>query len=95
MLPSMVRKKQAKKESLLLGRLLQKIAPSIGARVLLEPDWHIAAQITFKNGKRSYVRYNTLDLNPVGASDISKDKDYANFFLGKMTRKSSSLPLMR
>ena len=38
----------------------------------------------FKDGKRSYFRYNTLDLNPVGASDIAKDKDYANFFMAHM-----------
>ena len=34
--------------------------------------------------KNSYFRYNTLDLNPVGASDIAKDKDYATFFMKKM-----------
>lgn len=75
------RQRPRKKESVILGSLLTKIAPKIGARVLLEPEWGIAGQITFKNGKRSYFRYNTLDLNPVGASDIAKDKDYANFFM--------------
>lgn len=69
------------KESVILGRLLEKIAPSIGATVLLEPEWKIAGQITFKSGQRSYFRYNTLDLNPVGSSDIAKDKDYSNFFM--------------
>jgi D-alanine-D-alanine ligase-like ATP-grasp enzyme len=73
-----------KKESFILGGILKKIAPSIGATVLLEPAWRIAGQITFKNGKRSYFRFNTLDLNPVGASDIAKDKDYATFFMQSM-----------
>lgn len=73
--------KKGKKESLVLGRLLQEIAPSIGASVLLEPEWGIAGQIVFRSGKKSYFRYNTLDLNPIGASDIAKDKDYANFFM--------------
>jgi len=73
-----------KPESLILAKLLQRLAPKIGAHVVLEPEWNIAGQITFKNGKHSYFRYNTLDLNPVGASDISKDKDYANFFMKKM-----------
>ena len=72
-----------KKESLVLGHILKKIAPQIGARVLMEPEWGIAGQITFASGKRSYFRYSTLDLNPVGASDIAKDKDYANFFMRK------------
>ena len=68
----------------LLGKLLKKIAPQIGAVVLLEPEWNVVGQILFKNGRRSYFRYNTLDLNPVGSSDIAKDKDYANFFMRTM-----------
>src|SRR3989344_5780203 len=77
-------KRQLKKESLVLGKLLRKIAPRIGASVFLEPEWEIAGQITFKSGKHSYFRYNTLDLNPVGASDIAKDKDYANLFMRRL-----------
>lgn len=73
-----------KKESLVLGRLLQKIAPRIGATVLIEPVWGIAGQITFKDGQRSYFRYNTVDLNPMGGSEIAGDKDYADFFMGQM-----------
>ncbi len=77
-------KRQLKKESLVLGKLLKKIAPRVGATVFLEPEWKIAGQITFKSGKNSYFRYNTLDLNPVGASDIAKDKDYANLFMRRL-----------
>jgi len=77
-----------KKESLVLGQLLKKIAPTIGASVLLDPTWGIVGQITFKNGKRSYFRYNTLDLNPVGSSDVAKDKDYANFFMESLGYKT-------
>lgn len=73
-----------KKESLVLGEILARIAPTLGAKVLIEPQWGIAGQITFKSGHRSYFRYNTLDLNPVGSSDIAKDKDYANFFMASM-----------
>src|ERR1035437_9344639 len=73
-----------KKESLVLGKLMQKIAPRIGASVLLEPKWRIVGQITFKSGRYSYFRYNTLDLNRVGSSDIARDKDFSNFFMGKM-----------
>ena len=73
-----------KKESLVLGRMLQKIAPRIGATVLIEPEWGIVGQITFKSGRHSYFRYNTLDLNPMGGSEIARDKDYSNFFMGAM-----------
>jgi D-alanine-D-alanine ligase-like ATP-grasp enzyme len=77
-------KRQLKKESLVLGKLLRKIAPRIGATVFLEPEWKIAGQIIFKSGKNSYFRYNALDINPVGASDIAKDKDYANLFMRRL-----------
>ncbi|MDB4940338.1 MAG: hypothetical protein JWO40_763 [Candidatus Doudnabacteria bacterium] len=73
-----------KKESLVLGRMLQKIAPRIGATVLMEPEWEIVGQITFKSGQHSYFRYNTLDLNPMGGSEIARDKDYSNFFMKEM-----------
>lgn len=73
-----------KKESLVLGRVLQKIAPRIGATVLIEPRWGLVGQITFRSGRHSYFRYNTLDLNPMGSSEIAKDKDYSNFFMKAM-----------
>lgn len=76
--------KRRKKESLILGPLLKKLGREIGARILLEPEWGVVGQITFKSGKKSYFRYNTVDLNPVGSSDIAKDKDYAAFFMKKM-----------
>ena len=72
------------KESFALGRILQEIAPRIGVHILLEPEWELAGQIVFKSGRKSYFKYNTLDLNPVGASDIAKDKDYANYFMNSM-----------
>ena len=73
-----------KKESLMLGTLLEKIAPRIGATVVMEPRWRIVGQITFKSGARSYFRYNTMDLNPMGSSEISKDKGYSYFFMRRM-----------
>ena len=73
-----------KSEHLVLAKLLQKLAPRVGARVLVEPEWKIAGQIKYKNGTKRYFRYNTLDLNPVGASDTSKDKGYASFFMHTM-----------
>jgi len=67
-----------------MGQLLKRLAPRIGAKVMLEPAWGVAGQIRFKSGRTRYFRYTSLDLNPVGASDIAKDKDYANFFMQKL-----------
>jgi D-alanine-D-alanine ligase-like ATP-grasp enzyme len=71
------------KESMMLGKLLEKLAPSMGAMVEIEPEWGMVGKITFRNGKRSYFRYNTLDLNPMGSAEIAKDKGFANYFMAK------------
>jgi D-alanine-D-alanine ligase-like ATP-grasp enzyme len=68
----------------LLGHVLQKVAPRIGATVILEPKWKIVGQIIYKSGQKRYFRYSSLDLNSLGASAIAKDKDYANFFMKRM-----------
>lgn len=68
----------------LVSILLKKIAPRIGAQVNLEPKYGWAGQIIFKNGRRRYFRASTVDLNPVGSSDIAKDKDFATYFMKEM-----------
>jgi len=68
----------------LVGKIFRKIAPRIGAKVVMEREWNIAGQIIYKSGKKRYFRYSSLDLNTLGASEISKDKDYANFFMKRM-----------
>lgn len=68
----------------LLAQIFCAVAPRIGAQVFMEPEWGVVGQITFKNGKKSYFRYNSIDLNTLGASEISKDKDYAAFFMQHM-----------
>ncbi len=68
----------------LVAQLLKKLAPRIGARVILEPKWNVVGQIAFKSGCKRYFRYSTLDLNRMGASEIARDKDYAKFFMKKM-----------
>ncbi len=73
-----------KNKSPLLGNILKKVAPKIGATVVMEPKWGVVGQVTFKSGKRTYTRYNTVDVNSIGSSDVARDKDYANFFMEKM-----------
>jgi D-alanine-D-alanine ligase-like ATP-grasp enzyme len=68
----------------LIGALFKKIAPRIGARVVLEPSWNMVGQIVYRNGRKRYFRLSSLDMNPMGASAVAKDKDYANFFMRRM-----------
>lgn len=76
-----------KAEPLILKQILEEIAPTIGASILMESEWKIAGQITFKSGQRSYFKYNSLDLNPFGSAHLAKDKDYASFFMQAMGYK--------
>ncbi|MDP2812431.1 MAG: cyanophycin synthetase, partial [bacterium] len=66
-----------------LTSLIQKLAPKVGARVVVEPKWGIASQIIYKNGVARSVRMYSLDLNHIASADIAKDKDYAKFFMKK------------
>lgn len=65
----------------ILARVLQKIAPRIGARVELEPVWQVAGRVVYKSGRKRYFRFSSVDVNRLGATDIAKDKDYAAFFM--------------
>ncbi|KKS23856.1 MAG: hypothetical protein UU83_C0038G0001 [Candidatus Jorgensenbacteria bacterium GW2011_GWF2_41_8] len=38
----------------LVGKIFYKIAPRIGARVLMEREWNIAGQIIYPNGQKRY-----------------------------------------
>ncbi len=66
-----------------LTNLIKKLAPKIGAEVVIEPEWGIAAQIIYKNGVVRSLRMYSLDLNHIASADIAKDKDYAKFFMKK------------
>ncbi len=66
-----------------LTNLIKKLAPKVGARVTVEPEWGIAAQIIYKNGVVRSLRTYSLDLNHIASSDIARDKDYAKFFMKK------------
>lgn len=65
-------------------QLLKKLAPRIGAKVVLEPNWRAAGQIVFKNGTKRYFRFPSLGLNSLGSAAVAKDKDYAYFFMKQM-----------
>lgn len=70
-----------KKRLSVLSQIIQKLAPKIGAKVVMEPTWQEVGQIRFKNGRIRYWRNNSLDINTLGAAKVSKDKGYTNFFL--------------
>ena len=73
-----------KKQSLpYLTKLIKNLAPKVGARFLIEPEWGIAGQIIYPNGVVRSLRMYSLDLNHIASSDIARDKDFAKFFMKK------------
>ncbi|KKQ07592.1 MAG: cyanophycin synthetase [Parcubacteria group bacterium GW2011_GWB1_36_5] len=66
-----------------LTNLIKKLAPKVGAKVVIEPEWGIVAQIIYKNGVVRSIRMYSLDLNHIASSDIARDKDFAKFFMKK------------
>lgn len=63
--------------------LFKKLAPKAEAKLIVEPEWGIAAQIIYNNGVTRSLHAYSLDLNHIGSSSIAKDKDYAKFFMKK------------
>lgn len=64
--------------------ILKKLARRAGVTVRIEPRYGYAGQITLKNGRRKYFINTNFDLNPLGASEVARDKDYADYFLREM-----------
>ncbi|MEK7080802.1 MAG: cyanophycin synthetase [Patescibacteria group bacterium] len=79
-----MRKRNKKMRLPYLTKLIVKLAPKIGARVIIEPEWGIVAQIIYNNGIVRSLRMYSLDLNHIASADIARDKDYAKFFMKKL-----------
>ncbi|OGI71705.1 hypothetical protein A3J61_02540 [Candidatus Nomurabacteria bacterium RIFCSPHIGHO2_02_FULL_38_15] len=68
----------------LLSDLFKKIGKKLGVKVFVEKEWGMVGRISYPNGIHRYFRITTLDLNPVGAFEIARDKDYAKLFMSNM-----------
>jgi len=65
-----------------------KHAGNFGAEVTLDDTYGYAGKIVFPNGNTRYFKYNHIDINTVGSSEIAKDKSYAAFFMSGMGYKT-------
>ncbi|BBD59781.1 cyanophycin synthetase-like protein [Nostoc sp. HK-01] len=65
----------------LVTSIIQKIAPQIGAIVVVDPEYAFVGHITFKNGNKACFSHSKLNINGFGSAEIAKDKAYSNFFL--------------
>ncbi|GAC1412096.1 MAG: hypothetical protein NVSMB66_0250 [Candidatus Doudnabacteria bacterium] len=65
------------------ARLFKRLASRAGVKVNVEPNGYVG-QIVFPDGVRRYFRATNFDLNTLGASEIARDKDYANYFMKRL-----------
>ncbi|CAL1241834.1 hypothetical protein [Candidatus Methylocalor cossyra] len=70
--------------------LIAEIAPELGIRVELEPEFQFAGQLIFPDGRRHVFRNTHFNINPAGAVEIARDKGYTKFFL-----EQSGFPVAR
>jgi D-alanine-D-alanine ligase-like ATP-grasp enzyme len=61
--------------------ILKKIAPEIGAELLIEPEYGFVGQVTFRSGKKMLFRGSNFNVNRLGSVEIARDKGYSSFFL--------------
>lgn len=64
-----------------VSTILVRVAKKAGVRIHVEPRYRFVGQIAFAGGRYGYFRNTNFDLNPLGAAEIARDKDYAAYFL--------------
>ena len=73
-----------RKERPFVGRMMEKLAEQAGVEVFMEPKYGYVGRISCSDGSYRYFRNTHFDLNNLGSTEISRDKDYASFFLKKL-----------
>ncbi len=73
-----------KRKRTLVTATIERLAKKMGIAVHIEPTWGYVGQIVLPDGRTRYFRNTNLDLNGLGASEIARDKAYAEHFLRRM-----------
>jgi D-alanine-D-alanine ligase-like ATP-grasp enzyme len=66
-----------------VSRILKKVAPLLGAKVHLEPEYGFVGYVQFKDGRRTFFNNTSLNINGHGSVKLVKDKGFTNYFLKK------------
>lgn len=68
----------------LASEIIAQVAPKLGLIVNIEPEYRYVGQILTPDGRKFYFRNTNFDLNGQGASEMARDKDYANYYMKLM-----------
>lgn len=69
------------KQKSFAAKLIEEIAPEIGAKIWIEEEYGCVWEILFKNGKKHLFRNANFNVNPHATVEIIKDKWYTSKFL--------------
>lgn len=64
--------------------MVARIAPRLGLETWVEPEHRFVGEVRLPDGRRTYFRHNAFDLNPQGASEVARDKDYAAQIMARL-----------
>jgi glutathione synthase/RimK-type ligase-like ATP-grasp enzyme len=73
-----------KKHQTAIAQIFIRFAKKYGVKIVVEPEYGYAMQISNKQGKKIYVRGTVFPLNDLGAAAIARDKGNTSFFIKKM-----------
>lgn len=73
-----------KRNRTLVTSILEQVAKKMGVEIHIEPQWGYVGQIVLPDGRTRYFRNTNLDLNGLGASEIARDKAFADYFMRRM-----------
>lgn len=64
-----------------VAKLIEEIAPEIGAKIWIEEEYGYVWEIIFKNGRKHLFKKANFNVNPHASVEIVKDKWYTSQFL--------------
>lgn len=67
-----------------ISSYLEEFASELGYEILIEPEYGYVGRIKTRTGKILFYHTTRFDINGLGASEISKDKTYASYFMKKL-----------
>jgi len=69
------------KKRWLASDVIAMVAPKLGILVEREPEYGMVGRLILPDGRNSFFRGATLDLNGYGSAEVARDKAFALYFL--------------
>lgn len=67
-----------------IAHLIARLAPQIGASIIMEPVYQRFGMIIFQNGKRVFFKHNQLNINMANTVAVTTNKFETNNFLSQL-----------